>query len=921
MRRPARIAFLAAALVASGCRCSDPSSPLVQDFEGRVSLTKWPKETPGDIDRSREWASDGERSLRVDPGLLASTDSLLRTSFRGFDALRVHVHNPSDRLTTIGFELQDDHATLYDRHRSAFGAPPGDSVIDVDISGDLWRGEENRPFRGPTKTPLDLGKITRIGFENRGDKPIYIDGLTLVADPFEAPPGAVAFDFGRRGTRVMGKTKGVFEDTEYDPSRGFGFVAGTGKPSFLKSAAAYPSPLLGDGLAWEGAQFAADLTGGPTLGWIAFERAGFWESEFDATGYTEAVLSANGAEVHRHTFSPSGPHFFFEDLEITTMADAWPKLVRPAHAIATFSFVAKPGQNTFTLAVNDRRGPPLRVAGLFLAPDTPAGHAYLDALEERQKRAFESVFPPTERARRPPGSVPVSERLLVQPRPVGEVAHPRDLPDSAPPNPPVATTVPGHKAYVQLALHAARQVDVSIAATSGAAASPGAAPKAPAVGDSVPRVPSPTDNAPGASAVAARALQVSPPRVSYGVYGPKRPYEGGAAWIETAYYRPVEEAATVHVGPELTRSVLLEFDVPASAPAGRTVFVVRFSAGPDVLAEVPVTVDIVNAALPPLPIPVGLFMSALPFAPDAVGEERWWQLQEAVLAAEGEAGLNTPTGGPGLDYTMTKTPDGYTFTGDRALRYLDLAQRHGLGAAVVGYSGFLPSIKHERPDAARFQQSWSAFETAHKLPPHYLYAYDEPSTDEELAETATYLGPFHTAGVRTIGFFSGAEGPRFRPVLDATFAPAVSGHTPDLLRAWVDEGKHVFLYNRGVSRLAMGADLVTQIHFRVSGRLEWIGLYTQGFAFDDLDAREPSYGMFVVHDKLGVLPTPRWLSLREGLFDARVRLALEKVAAQTTPGPSTGPTDYPADPAKWPDATLETTRVDALRRLSALRAP
>ena len=884
----------------------------MQDFERRVSLTKWPRDAAGDVDRSKDWAADGERSLRIDPGLLASTDSLLRTDFRGFDALRVHLHNPSDRLTTVGFELQDDNETLYDRHRSAFGAAPGDSVVDIDISGALWRGEENRPFRGPAKTPLDIGKITRIGFENRGDKPLYVDTLTLVKDPFTAPPGAVAFDFGRRGTRVMAKTKGVFEDTLYDPTAGFGFVPGSGKPSFLKSAAAYPSALLGDGLAWEDAQFATDLAGGPMIGWIAFERAGFWESEFDATGYSEAVLSANGAEVHKHTFTPSGPHFFFEDLEITTMADAWPKLVRPAHAVAAFSFVAKPGKNTFSLAVKDRRGPPLRVAGLFLAPDTEEGRAYVDALEGRQKRAFESVFPPTDRALRPPGSVPVTDRLLVVPRPVGEVAHPRDLPGAAPATPAHATTIPGHKAYVQLALHAAREGDISIAATPGAAPSP-ATPPPTVPSSTVPSLPVLPAAAPSPTLP---PLAVPPPRVSYGVYGPKRPYEGGAAWIETAYYRPLGDNDTVHVGPDLTRSVLLEFDVPASTPAGRAAFVLRFSTGADVLAEVPVTIDVVPAVLPPLPIPVGLFMSALPFGPDAVGEDRWWQLQESILAAEGEAGLNTPTGGPGLEYTMKKTADGYAFTGDRALRYLALARKYGLDAAVVGYGGFLPSIKHERPDAARFQRSWSAFETDNHLPPHYLYAYDEPSTDEELAATAAYLGPFHAAGVRTIGFFSDAEGPRFRPILDATFAPAVSAHTPDLLRAWLVQRKRFFLYNRGVSRLSMGADLVTQIHLGVAGRLEWIGLYTQGFAFDDLDAREPSYGMFVVHDELGVLPTPRWLSLREGLFDARVRLALEKAGLPAPQAPSDWPSDYPAAPARWPDSALESARVTALRRVA-----
>ncbi|MFO0593475.1 MAG: hypothetical protein U0441_38390 [Polyangiaceae bacterium] len=850
----------------------------MQDFEGRVSLTKWPKDTAGDVARTTEWAADGASSLRIDPGLLASTDSLYRHDFRGADALRVHVHNPSDKLVTVGFELQDDHATLYDRHRSAFGAPPGDSTIDIDISGDLWRGEENRPFRGPTKTPLDLGHITRIGFENRGDKPIYVDALTLVMDPFEAPPNAFAFDFGRRGTRVMAKTKGVFEDTMYTDDTGFGFVPGTGKPTFLKSAATYPSPLLGDGLAWEDAQFAVNLPGGKYLGWIAFERAGFWEADDEATGYFEASLSVNGAEAHRHPFDRSGPHFFFEDVEVTKMEDAWDKLVRPACAIAHFSFEAKPGRNTFSVAAKHPRGPSLRVAGMFLAPDTPAGLGFIDAMEQRQKEAFERAFPKTERARRPEGGPPITNKLLVSRRPLGDIAHPRDLPDKAPTDSISVTGVAGHPVLLQFELFAPQDVEVMVHADDKAS-----------------------------------ATLVEHPTMMMGVYGPKRPYEGGAAWIETAYYRPTP-IEKMHVGPDLARSVLLQFDVAKDAPPGVNEYRLRFRSPTETLAEADLRIEIVATPLPPLPIPVGLFMNALPYGPDAMKEDQWWTWQEGLIAAEAEAGLNTPTGGPGLYYTVTKSGDGYAFSGDRALKYLEIAQRYGMTRAVVGYTGFLPSIKHERPDAAAFQKSWAEFEKAHELPPHYLYSYDEPSTDEELSEAASYLGPFQAAGARTIGFFSSAAEARFRKVIDATFAPAVSAHTPDLLRGWVAEGKHVFLYNRGVSRLAMGADLVSQIKLGVAGRLEWIGLYTQGFAFDDLDGREPSYGMFVAHDRYGVLPTPRWLSMREGLIDARVRLALEKAPPPEQPLPPF-PAEYPADPTKWTDEALDTWRAAALRHL------
>lgn len=917
-------ALAVAASLAPGCRCEDTTSPLVQDFEGSAGLKKWPRDAPGEVVIATDWRADGERSLRIDPGLLAVVGSLRRGDFRGFDALRLHVHNPSERLAPIGFELADDHDSLYDRHKSAFGAPPGDAVIEIDLSGDLFRGEENRPYRGPTKTPIDLGSVERLGFENRGDRPVYIDGLTLVARPLPVPAGAIALDFGPSGSRVMGKTAGVFEGTAYDPGRGFGFVSG--EPSSLRSTMTYPSPLLGDGLAWGDAALQVDLAGGPYLGWIAFERGGFWETEGEATGYAEAALVVNGAAAHRHTFSARGPHFALEDVEVTRMEDARERMVWPAHAVHRFTFEARRGANTFSLAVRDLRGPPLRVAGLFLAPDTADGKAFVDAQEDRQKRAFDAAFPATDQARRPPPGTAAGNPLgeprasgappapapppgtgkaapgepspdrpapapfvVLEQRPAGEMAHPRDEPGPTASPSFQVHGVAGHRAYAQLSVYAREALDVSIRVEVA--------------------------GAPGGAGVAVE-------RVYRAHYGPTRPVSGGAAWIETHYLAPLAEGETLRVGPDLHRSIVVELTVPAGAPARSSVVRAAVVAGGRTLAELPLDVRVHAVELPQLPLPVGLFMNALPYPPEEEAEERWWEAQERLLERQGEAGLNTPTGGPALEYKWTESADGVGFSGDRALRYLALAKRYGMDRAVVGYTGFLPSIKHARPDAARFTASWAAFEAAHGLPPHYLYSYDEPSTPEELAAVGVYLAPFRAAGARTIGFFSDPRDDRYLPVLDATFAPAVCGHTRERLKGWIAEGRRVFLYNRGTSRLSMGADLVSMIDLGVSGRLEWIGLYSQGFAFDDLDGREPSQGMFVAHGRLGPLPTARWIALREGLIDARVALALRARFGRDAPAAAGFPADYPADPASWPDSKLERARAEALRRLDVpLDAP
>ena len=888
-------ALLLASTAACGCRCSDPGSPLVQDFEGRGGFGKWPKDAAGEVARSTDWKVDGEASLRIDPGLLATIDSLHRTDLRGFDALRVHVRNAGTRLAIVGFELSDHHDGLYDRHRTSFGAPPGDSTVDLDLSGGLWRGEENRPYRGSQRSPIDLGDISRIRFENRGDGPVYVDALTLVKDPLPAVAGALAFDFGKRGSRVMAHTTGVFEDSVVGPEAGFGFAGG--KPSALRNFMSYSTPLLGDGLAWEDAAFHVELSGGSYSGWIAFERGGFWEEE--ATGYSRAALLVNGKEAHAHDFTPSGPHFLFQDVEITSAADVAKELVWPAHAIHRFAFTAEPGRNTFALKVDGRTGPPLRVAGLILAPDTPEGRAFIDAHEERQRRVVSSTYPEKDDARRPAQRppLPLDRPLVVSPRPLGEVAHPGDQLREALPARHGVTAFPGRRALVQLAVEApvAQEVAISVQRAAGAGGESGS--------DS--------------------ATSIGEPHISYAVYGPKRPYTGGAAWIEAEYFRPLASGERLRVGPGLTRSVLLDFRVPEGAPAGEVEMTVRFlaggrggDAGEQALAELPLVIEVVPVELPAVPIPVGLFMSGLPFGPEAVGEERWWRLQEDLLATMAEAGLDTVTGGLGLEYNLSESGGDITFSGERALRYLALAKRHGLDRAVVSYSGFLPSIKHRQPDAARFQAAWSRFEAEHGLPPHYLYSYDEPGAPEELAKVAGYLGPFTAAGARTIGFLSRADEERFTPILDATFAPAVSGHSEEALRRWVGEERRVFLYNRGTTRLSMGADLHRQIRLGAAGRLEWIGVYTQGFAFHDLDGREPSYGMFVVHDRLGVLPTPRWLSLREGLLDAQIRLALDRVLSPGEAAPA-WPVEYPADPSKWTDGALEAARVEAVRRIAA----
>src|SRR5207253_4153483 len=131
---------------------------------------------------------------------------------------------------------------------------------------------------------------------------------------------------------------------------------------------------------------------------------------------------------------------------------------------------------------------------------------------------------------------------------------------------------------------------------------------------------------------------------------------------------------------------------------------------------------------------------------------------------------------------------------------------------------------------------------------------DEPGAESELKDAIKKIAPFTKAGLRTLGFTSVREGDaRWTELLDATYAPAICIHTGEQIKAMKDKGRHVWIYNNGLDRYGMGLALYREVKLGVEGRLEWIGANTQGFAFNNLDGREPSRSAFLVHDKLGIL--------------------------------------------------------------------
>jgi len=841
------------------------------DFEQNYDPPKY-GDKPGKVEFSTEWKKDGARSLRIDPGLTTVVEQFKLRDWTKYNTLRIHFNNTAPTASALHFEVVDKHNPYHERHINDFGLPSGESVLDVDFGAGLWRGEENKPYQGKVKTPIDPVYINRISIGNYGSAPIFVDRMELLKiDPLSAV-GGFAFDFGKSGSSVMRNFAGVTEKVRYDEKRGYGLLQdgarGADKPM------SFPTQMLGDGLHWPGG-FRVDIpTGGKYTGYIFFERGGFWDDE--ASGYDSCTLKVNGTAVHSHTFGPYDAYFLFQDYEVLKIDDAVHQLSMVSSGMAPFKFTAASGANVFTLDIQNevRR---LKVAGLILAPDTADGEEFLAAHLREQANVIKSTFAAQDRGRRGEGRVAPAKALQIDMLNAGETMYPRDWPRAQSIEAiPDSIAVRGETVTVHLGVYANSEQSVVAAV----------------------------------NALSGEKLPAS--KISYGRYLPQRPYGTGAVWLDINHYRPEPNFTC---GPDCARSLLVEFPIPPDAPAGVRKLEIELKSGAASL-KIPVSIDVIPVTLPEIPIPLGMLRNTLTVPMSAVGPERWWALQESILAEQGRAGLTATSGSTDLGLRF----ENGKITGDNALKFIRLAQKHGLGKACNPYGGYFDRIYGTKTDYVSFAKAIAAFEAEHKTPPLLIYAYDEPTTDDQIENVLQSTKAGTTAGLKTVGYTSSHfTNPLWVELAKNTWAPALNLHTPEDLKKLREMGCKVWVYNNGETRYGFGIHLWRQLKYGIEGRFEWIGFVTQGLAFNNLDGREPSYSSFVIHRELGEMATPNWISAREGLLDTRLRLALEKLAAPDDPTLQAWDMNgYRTDENVWTTEKLNVARKQMLDRLKQL---
>ncbi|HYF50181.1 MAG TPA: hypothetical protein VEJ63_12300, partial [Planctomycetota bacterium] len=505
--------------------------------------------------------------------------------------------------------------------------------------------------------------------------------------------------------------------------------------------------------------------------------------------------------------------------------------------------------------------------------------AYLDAQLALQRKSITDTFAPQERSNRQGRKAP-EKPLVYDVLPPGAEVLPKDYPSSNANTPPAEIlAVSGQTVCVHLGVYAQKDGTITVNA------------------------PAPKNG----------AVSLGETKVSYGRYLPSRG-QIGSAWLEIHHYRP---ESTFSAGPELSRSLIVEYKVPADTAAGVFTSAIEI-AGAGTKVNVPVSIRVIPAKLPELPIPVGLFVNC--YVPESVDEALWWKLSESVLREQMSSGLNVLTSGVSYAYKDGK------ISNDRALKFIQLAQKIGPVKAIVNYGGF-----HNTPsaaDAPAYVAAIKEWETVNKLPPHYFNCYDEPATVEAINSVLPHTTAIVKAGGRTCGWTSehwdhthGGLDKAWKQLIETSTAPSCNLHDVSWFKKVKDMGNHPWVYNQGSTRPYTGLYLWRQIKLGAECRIDWIGFNTQGFAFNDLDGREPASANFHVHSKFGVLSTPSWLSRREGLLDCRIRLALEAVAKPDDPALKVWTTEGYRDEIKnWSDAKLSEARAVMLKRLQELTA-
>ncbi len=843
-----RFSWMLAVLLAAGgfVRGEDLEVKLIQGFEGQAQFDVWPPES-AKAEARTDWVTEGKQSLLLKRGTMIAVSEMATHDWSAYQVWRFHVRVPGTEGVALGVELADKEPGNLNRMQGTASAPPGDSVVDVDIAGDLWRGEINKPYR-LVKTPLDKKAIARFAITAQsGD--IYVDQVELVKVKQIAAEGAYALSLGGSSKILQSQWIGIKDSTAWDEAKGYGISSGAG---FLDKTTPYPTPVMGGGLIMNNASLQVKLKEGKYIGWAIFERSGFWENYQGL--FTKLTVKANNQAVYSREGKQEDPFFMLQDREVMDQQGVL-AMVMDRQMTGDFAFTALSGRNAFTLDVEGSGEYPPRLAGLVLAPDTAEGRAFIAAHKKLQEDTILATHRLIDRRVRQGDPAQATEPLLVIPLPSDAKMHPGDWPAATVSQPvPPMQSMAGLTACRVLGLYAKENF----------------AGLKPVLSDLK------SDGA---------AIPAASVRLLVNQYMPVHGYDQTACWVETHDYR----SRDLDVRPDLARALLVMIDVPADAKPGTYTGTLELMRQGNSVKSVPVSLKVSAGTVPLADMAIGLFFSGVTIPKSVLGEQAYWQLSESLLQQLHRGSFTMVTGGPSFQIKWEgKTP---VISGDDAVKFLAMAKQYDLARIMTNYGGLYlwegrgaPTVSGmSQADAlSAIHKAWEAFRVKNGLPDYLVYSYDEPGTDSEFAPLEVSLTALRAAGFKTIGYTSmgspeGADA-HHKMLAKETTNPAYGGHSAATLKYVHDLGNDPWVYNNGLDRNGIGTHLWRNHRYGASGRIDWIGSIIQGFQYDALDSREPDLSCFYFHKTQGVLVSPLFLGAIEGGVDARLLFELEKRA-------------------------------------------
>ncbi len=852
-------ALLAAVLPPASVLAAVPSGKLLLDFETAEQEGIFETVRGDKAVRSAEHTTGGEHSLMVRCGAYL-TSWKLPGDWSGYESLEFDAFNASGGVVTVNLLVADEawkeegKSTYWNRHNSHFNLLPGENVASIPVTG-LYRGEAGSR-NNDIKRDIDPGSIVRVDLGFQGPKgAVYLDSFRLVKGT--KPASVRAFDFGPESQTVWPGFTPVSWNTLYSKESGYGFSREQGGPGAARDDT-FPTRLFRDWTAFENGEFLVDLPPGRYRVWLVFSDCGYWGGEYSQ--YTVRSVFAEGREMIGENRRDRGgswePLYLFQDVEPKPGDDLAALYFDPLFRPRTFEMEISDGRLDLSCKADAPWSSRIAALAIYPAGDAQAA-AWIAKIESDNRAEFSREASPIELPKA--GPVPAGERnsnCLVFVPGTDEEVHFNYVPDAARLGGAVRLAgAPGETVSGTFGLRPLKDLKTG-RIRAGVLQGPGGAQLK--IKTSVVRN------------LAKRGFNT-------------------LRWRLKPWY--LHETDRIELPAELSRQFWLNVEVPEGAEPGLyrgevQVSARGFSRGVRVELEV-------------LP----LRLDALDFSVCFYGMRKEW------LEYMHGYGMTTLSGGPNIRFAGFGAGAEPELEFGPVDEYMDAIRKAGYRRTVLSYQGpaGLQGIGYEGIEEkfaewgepagldalSAAQRVFAAIEqhaAEREWLPYVFPMCDEPRVREQTRRILDSIRFLRRAapGLKLAGSYSVDFSENDDPLLHqelfrALDVPILNVHDEAVMEQARKLDKPVYIYNQGRDRFIFGAYLYSERAKGVKGLCQWHMFATHGYQFFDLDGREPDDGIIALRTE-GICPTLDLERVRQGIYDLRYLLTLERLATEAGTG-------------------------------------